>query len=198
MVIQIPNLFFPNPNFPIPCDVTHAKKTKRRSGSIPVPVSEPASRPLSSLATATTTLASASSAAKRSPPPSAAPSSWPSYSSFLSGEATGVTRLESLTLFPVTLSENAVLSLFAWSPPLVGQELWQLGFPKRWVIVNICFFAFLLCNMNRALLVASRPKELAPNIVSNDLGVQVANRPQDCRGYSDLPSQIHQYQLRLG
>ncbi|KAH9324407.1 hypothetical protein KI387_004585, partial [Taxus chinensis] len=29
------------------------------------------------------------------------------------------------------------------------EAVWLKGFPKRWVIVLLCFFAFLLCNMDR-------------------------------------------------
>lgn len=31
----------------------------------------------------------------------------------------------------------------------VKNQWWDQQFPKRWVIVLLCFFAFLLCNMDR-------------------------------------------------
>lgn len=44
-------------------------------------------------------------------------------------------------------------------PLTVAEASWLEQFPKRWVIVVLCFSAFLLCNMDRVSLKLLLPKK---------------------------------------
>lgn len=94
------------------------------SRSRPVPVSVPASRPLSSLVTPRATSVSVSRPPRRLPPPSAPLSSLPSSLSSPSVVATGATTLVSLTPCPARSPASAVPSPSASFPlPAVPASL---------------------------------------------------------------------------
>lgn len=73
------------------------------------------------------------------------------------GEFTGLARREIGKVFAEVKSEQvkfreALDDVVLGEEDLEGDVPWWEQFPKRWVIVILCFSAFLLCNMDRVSL----------------------------------------------
>ena len=70
------------------------------------------------------------------------------------GELTGIARREIGKVYAKVKSESVKFresldDVVLGEDDLEGDVPWWEQFPKRWVIVILCFSAFLLCNMDR-------------------------------------------------